>query len=298
MKRYLLGVVGAAMIVVTGVAIAQHLRPEDLAAAPETVPAKREAYGSDPQQFGELRLPEGTGPFPIAVIIHGGCWTKGFATLAYMSPLADGLAATGIASWNIEYRQLGDAGGGWPGTFIDWAAATDHLRVLARRYPIDLSRVVVIGHSAGAPAALWVAARSRLPATSVIRGADPLKITAAVAIDGPVDLMAFIGPDKFVCDKSVVSAFMGGSPAKLPGRYGEANPIALLPSGVPAALVASNVLPPDEAERYRRAALAKGDRAEVLSLEGAGHFDMLSPAKPSGSLVEALIRQILALAKL
>ena len=297
MKRSLLAIVGAAMIGVTGLAIAQHLRPEDLAAGPGTAAAKREAYGTEPQQFGELRLPAGTGPFPIAVIIHGGCWTKGFATLAYMSPLADALAATGIASWNIEYRQLGDADAGWPGTFIDWAAATDHLRVLAVRYPIDLSRVLVIGHSAGAPAALWIAARGRLPATSVIRGADPLKITAAVAIDGPVDLMAFIGPDKFVCDKSVVSAFMGGSPAERPGRYAEANPIALLPSGVPALLVASDVLPPDEAESYKRIAMAKGDRVEVLLLEGAGHFDMLSPAKPSGSLVEARIRQILALAR-
>lgn len=297
MKRYLLGALGAALIAAAGLAVAQHLRPEDLAAHAGTIPVKREAYGADPLQFGELRLPEGAGPFPVAVIIHGGCWTKGMATLSYMSPLAEALARMGVASWNIEYRQLGDAGAGWPGSFLDWAAATDHLRSLAQRYPLDLTRVVAAGHSAGAPAALWLAARHRLPATSAIRGGDPLAIAAAVAIDGPVDLMAFIGPDKFVCDTSVVSAFMGGTPAEQPGRYAEANPIARLPTGVPAALIASSVLTPAEADRYRRAAAAKGDRVELLSLEGAGHFDMLAPEKPAGALVDALILQILAFAK-
>jgi acetyl esterase/lipase len=297
MKRYLLGALGAAMIAVAGLAIAQHLRPEDLAAYAGTISVQREAYGTDPLQFGELRLPEGTGPFPVAVIIHGGCWTKGMATLSYMSPLADALARKGVASWNIEYRQLGNAGAGWPGSFLDWAAATDHLRSLAQRYPIDLTRVIAIGHSAGAPAALWIAARHRLAATSAIRGGDPLEIAAAVAIDGPVDLMAFIGPDKFVCDKSVVSDFMGGTPSEQPGRYAEANPIALLPLDVPVALIASNVLTPAESDRYRRAAAAKGDRVELLSLEGAGHFDMLAPGKPAGAVAEALILQILAFAK-
>jgi len=166
---------------------------------PVSGPVSIDSYGSDTLQVGELRLPTGKGPFPVAVIIHGGCWTKGVATRTYMSPLATSLTAKGVATWNIEYRQLGDKGGGWPGSYNDWANGTDHLRALAQRFPLDISRVIVLGHSAGASAALWVAARGKLPPTSPIRGGDPLRVLAAVAIDGPGDLAGFIGRDSKIC---------------------------------------------------------------------------------------------------
>ncbi|HSI50544.1 MAG TPA: hypothetical protein VLA61_19935 [Ideonella sp.] len=94
-------------------------------AGPVLPPKAVIAYGSSPLQFGELRLPPGDGPFPVAVLIHGGCWTSSFATLRSTAALASELTRFGIASWNIEYRQRGDAGGGWPGTYRDWAAALD-----------------------------------------------------------------------------------------------------------------------------------------------------------------------------
>jgi len=270
-------------------ACAQHMNPDSLAKTPVSPPTQTQPYGPDAQEFGQLRLPKGPGPFPLVVIIHGGCWTKGFADLSYMRPLAADLTAKGAATWNVEYRQLGDPGGGWPGTFQDWAAATDHVRVLAKAYPLDLTRVVVTGHSAGAHAALWLAARQRLAAASPIRGDRPLAIKATVPIDGPGDITAFIGPDQQICGAPVIANLMGGLPGQVPARYAQGNPIQLLPSHVPAALVASVVLPPKDAEDYRRAATAKGDKVEVLVLKDAGHFDMLSPTTPSGAATEALI---------
>src|SRR5215831_16063057 len=133
----------------------QRLGPRDIDALAATEPVAMQKYGPEPLQFGELRLPEGKGPFPVAVIIHGGCWTKGFATLRNTAPIASELAKKGVATWNIEYRQVGDVGGGWPGTFTDWGAGADYLRALTNSCPLDLSRVLVIGHSAGAHAALW-----------------------------------------------------------------------------------------------------------------------------------------------
>jgi acetyl esterase/lipase len=287
----------AAMLGLAPPAAAQHLRPTDLAGMAVPAPSKIEAYGADPLQFGELRLPKGAGPFPVAVIIHGGCWTKGFATLSYMSPLAAALADRGVATWNIEYRQLGDKGGGWPGSFLDWAAATDHLRALAKAYPLDLTRVIVVGHSAGAHAALWVASRSKLATNSEIRGGEPLKISAAVAIDGPGELKPFIGPDQRICGKPVIAALMGGGPQDTPGHYAQGDPVELLPSGAPTVMISSAVLQPDEAERYRTAATAKGDQVEVLDLRGAAHFDMLDAKNPPGAVVQALIVQALALSR-
>ena len=122
---------------------AQTMVSRDVDALPASAPTLVAAYGSDPHQVGELRLPPGKGPFAVVEVVHGGCWTKGFATLKNTAALASALTSLGYATWNIEYRQIGDKGAGWPGTFKDWAAATDYLQVLAQSQPISLGRVAV-----------------------------------------------------------------------------------------------------------------------------------------------------------
>lgn len=271
-------------------ASAPHLGPDSPNHLSETQPALVAHYGSDPLEIGELRLPEGKGPFPVAVVIHGGCWTKGFAQMRHTAALASALTAAGIATWNVEYRQVGDPGGGWPGTFEDWGAATDYLRTLAKQYPLDLSRVVVTGHSAGAHAALFVASRARLPAKSVIRGTNPLPIHAVVAIDGPGDIAAIIGPAAKICGKHAIEQLMGGSPAAVPDRYAQGSPRSLLPLGVRQVLVsASPVLTPQAAEAYREAATAAGDKVDVRILGDSGHFEPISPGTSEERDVQNLI---------
>jgi acetyl esterase/lipase len=267
----------------------QRLGPRDVDALPETEPVAVQKYGTDPLQFGELRLPPGKGPFPVAVIIHGGCWTKGFATLRNTAPIASELAKKGVATWNIEYRQVGDAGGGWPGTFCDWGAAADHLRVLANSYPLDLTRIVVMGHSAGAHAALWVAARPRLPANSEIRGRDPIPVRAAVAIDGPGDLAGSAGFLAKVCGKPVVESLMGGTTQEQPERYRQASPQALLPLGVKQFLIAAPVLTLEKAQEYQKLAREKGDEVEILAPPDTGHFEVIAPGRAPWRVVEELI---------
>lgn len=273
---------------------AQHLGPVEVAKLPSSAPTIVEAYGTDPLQFGELRLPPGRGPFPVAIIIHGGCFTKGFATLSYMAPIASALRHQGIATWNIEYREVGDVGGGWPGSFEDWAAATDHVRSLAKRYPLDLSRVVAVGHSAGASAALWIAGRETLPRSSEIRGGDPLRLIATFAIDGPADLAAWIGEDARICHMPVIAPLFGGAPAQVPEHYAQGNPLSLLPLKVPQVLIASSVLTESDAATFKTQATAKGDTVTVLTLQDAGHFDMLAPADASWSQIEKLILHSIA----
>ena len=273
-------------------AAAREMNPADVSKLPETAPVAVDRYGAAPLQFGELRLPPGPRPkrnLPVAIVIHGGCWTKGFETLRGTSPIASALAAQGIATWNIEYRQIGDAGAGWPGTFQDWAAATDHLRVLAGSYPLDLKRVIVVGHSAGAHAALWVATRPKLPATSAVRGARPLPIRAAVAIDGPGDLAPFVGRDAQVCGKPVIAPLLGGTPDAVPDRYRDGSPFANLPLGVPQVVVASTVFTPADAEAYRAGAAAKGDAVTVVTTAGSDHFNIIAPGEPQWAEVQAAI---------
>jgi pimeloyl-ACP methyl ester carboxylesterase len=174
--------------------------------------------------------------------------------------------------------------------FLDLGAATDHLRVLARTQPLDLGRVVAVGHSAGAHGALFIASRGKLAPDSEIRGADPLPVHAAVAIDGPGDIRTMMnGVDEAICGMPVMAPLFQGTIAERPGRYREANPAEQLPLGVPQYLVASTVLQPDAAQAYRAAAVAAGDVAEVLTLRNAGHFNMIAPGEPSWTEVETLI---------
>lgn len=280
----------AAAALIAGPAAGQGMGPRDVDALPAAAASLTAAYGSGPLQYGELRLPPGKGPFPVVMVVHGGCWTRGFATLRNTAPLASALTRRGFATWNVEYRQMGDAGAGWPGTFQDWGAAADHLRVLARSQPLDLGRVAVIGHSAGAHAALWIAARPKLAAGSAIRGgADPLPVNAAVAIDGPGDLKAFVGLDAQVCGRPVLAPFMGAAPAAAPERWAEGSPVQLLPLGTPQYLIASRVLRAPDAYDYKKRAAAKGDRVEVLAVKDGGHFDIIAPGTIAWRQVEPFL---------
>ena len=295
-RRYILAAFCLIFGQLTASASAQpSMRPRDVDALVSSTPALIAKYGTDALQFGELRLPKSDkgdkdeGPFPVLMVIHGGCWTKGFAQARNTAALASKLAESGIATWNIEYRQVGDEGGGWPGSFQDWAAATDYLRVLAKTQPLDLSRIAVTGHSAGAHAALWIAARSKLAKSSEIRGDDPLPVHGAIAIDGPGDIASLIGLDAKICGKPVIEPLMGGSPTTQPARYAQGSPSALLPLGVPQYLIASRVLLPDDARKYQAQAKAAGDRVELLVPTPAGHFDIIAPGSAIWPTVEVFI---------
>jgi len=125
------------------------MTPQELTAVPARPADMRVEYGPDSNQFGELRLPAGSGPHPVVALIHGGCFKAAYASLRDLAPTGDALKAQGIATWNVEYRRLGQPGGGWPGTYQDVGHAVDQLRALAETYRPDLNRVVIVGHSAG-----------------------------------------------------------------------------------------------------------------------------------------------------
>lgn len=232
---------------------------------------QRIAYGKDEFQFGELRLPKGSAhkPYPVAVIIHGGCWLAEYG-LSYMSHLSADLAEAGVATWSIEYRRIGNAGGGWPGTFEDAARATDHLRELARTYPLDLKRVVAIGHSAGGHLALWLAARKKMPKGSPAYSANPLPLRGVVSLAGITDLRK----TGTACDKEAVRLMNGSD------RYNLASPIELLPLKVTSSIVQGNadpIIPTAMATEFVDAAKKKGDVAQLVLIEKAGHFELVDP---------------------
>lgn len=250
------------------------------------------AYGSDSLAFGELRLPPGAGPHPVAIVVHGGCWRSEY-DLKHIGPLSAALTYKGVATWTLEYRRIGDAGGGWPGTFEDVSRGADHLRELASRFSLDLSRVVAVGHSAGGHLALWLAARKNLPASSALHSANPLPLRGVVALAAITDLREY-ARDSSYCNASV-PLLLGGTAAEVPDRYAETSPIDLLPLGVPVRLVhgsGDKVVPVAQGQAFAAAAKQRGDDARFVPVEGAGHFDLIAPAAPAWREVERAVLEL------
>ncbi|HEX6109369.1 MAG TPA: alpha/beta hydrolase [Ktedonobacteraceae bacterium] len=264
---------------------------------PDEQPAKisapikplRLAYGPDPLQFGDLYVPNEPGLYPIVILIHGGYWRARYG-LDLMNSLAEDLAKRGYAAWNIEYRRVGNPGGGWPGTFLDVALATDFLRKLAPSYKLDLQRVVPIGHSAGGHLALWLAARPRIPLfvhNSPLAGsqqpgdneenATPLMLAGAISLAGVIDLeMAW----RLHLSNGAVVELLGGSFTDVPERYVAASPAAMLPLGVPLVLIHGtndDSVPLQVSQAYTNAARAVNDPVTYIELEGVDHFDVIDP---------------------
>lgn len=259
-------------------------------------PSKPDAilhYADHPRGFAELRLPKGAqagkGPFPLAVIFHGGCWKTGVATQAYMGPLATRWQELGIATLNVDYREVGD-GGGWPGSFEDWNAASELIDQVWRKYPIDRDRVTLVGHSAGALPALWLAevqAAADAPAGARLA----LLARGAVIFDGPADLALERDGFDSLCGFPSVDPFMGGSVEQVPERYAAISPSYHEPRLKHVLFVQAKL--PAPAERAQQAMRDALIRVDLRPNPGASHFDIITPGAPAYAANEDNVLKVL-----
>lgn len=277
---------------------------QDSGRAPERI-----KYGAADTSFGELLVPQGGGPFPVAVLLHGGCWLSTRGNVEQMRPIATMLARHGVASWNVEYRRVGHAGGGWPGTFRDVSDATDFVRDLARTHPLDTTRVALVGHSSGGYFAAWVAGRHHLPSGTPLVGKSPLKPAGLVLLDAFLDprVIDSQGVDgRLFCDEPILSRLIGGQPDAVPDQLRLASPLELLPFEVPQEYVVSSRRYPSTPPRpladgrttlsaleYPVLAEQAGDRVTVQIVPDAAHFDFLQPGTDAWPAVETAVTRVL-----
>jgi acetyl esterase/lipase len=230
---------------------------------PPPAASERHVYGSRPLQFGDLRRPDAKGPHPLVILIHGGAWKSTF-NLIHTGHMAIALTEQGYATFNVEYRRVGDPGGGWPGSYEDVLAAIDY----ALRLPeIDPTRVAVAGHSAGGHLALLAASQRQLPVIPMAAGSD---------------LEAWQSEASF--------AFLGD------GSRSEASPRNRIPLGVRQIFVHGtddDQVPFWLSSDFVEAAQQAGDNAELVMLEGAGHFDMIDPQSRHWPRLVESVRSIL-----
>lgn len=235
-------------------------------------------YGGDENQFIDLRMPKAKGPHPLAIVIHGGYWRAQY-DLGYAGHLCAALTAKGLATANLEYRRVGNAGGGWPGTFADVRAAYQFLTQLPaqnlRPYEFDLRRVVVIGHSAGGQLGLCL-------------GAHEAGVKAVISLAGVVDLRRTY---ELHLSNDAVVEFLGGTPAEVRDHYREADPMKLA-IGARQWLVhgaVDDVVPPAFSRDYARAKQMSKEDARWLEIAGAGHFEVVDPRSAAWKDVERVV---------
>ena len=264
----------------------------DLLSRERAKPAAVVAYGTAPHQFGELWLPSGRGPFPTVVLIHGGCWLANLPGTELMAYMAADLQARGYAVWSIDYRRIGEAGGGYPGTFRDTASALDKLKAIAPARKLDLSHLVAVGHSAGAQLALWAAARGKLAKESPIGSVDPIAIKGVVSLAGIDDLKAYRSDGPEACGGPETIDALIGEALRNGNAYADTSPAALLPLGVPQAVISGAldpIVPPKFGWDYAMAAASAGDQVRELTLQDAGHFELIDPASAAWAKVRTEI---------
>jgi acetyl esterase/lipase len=239
----------------------------------------RVAYGGDKNQFVDLRLPKQKGPHALAFVIHGGYWRARY-DLEYAGHLCAALTAKGIATANLEYRRVGNPGGGWPGTFADIRAGYQFLTQNARKYEFDTRRIVGIGHSAGGQLGLCLAAHET-------------GVKAAISLAGVVDLQRAY---QLHLSNDAVVEFLGGKPAEVADHYREADPMKLA-IGARQWLVhgaMDDIVPPAFSKEYVSAKQKMKEDARLVEIARAGHFEVVDPRSGAWKDVERVVMEAAA----
>jgi acetyl esterase/lipase len=248
---------------------------QDILSQPQPPPDERVVYGADANQFLEVRLPHTNGPHSVLLNIHGGYWRAQY-DLAHAGHLCEALRAAGVATVNIEYRRVGNAGGGWPGTFEDIRSAYRFVQQEHSRFHLDLDSVVVMGHSAGGQLALCLAAHE----TSVLR---------AISLAGVVDLRKGYA---LHLSRDAVAEFLGGKPDAVPEHYREADPMEL---SIPRARqwllhgTEDDIVPPEFSRDYATQKKKAGESVQLIEIPRAGHFELIDPASEAFKQVTSTV---------
>ncbi len=231
----------------------------------------RVSYGSDRNQFIDLRFAQGQAPQSLAIVIHGGYWRASY-DLAYAGHLCAALTAKGIATANVEYRRVGNQGGAWPGAFADVQSAYQFLLQNAGRYEFEARRVIAVGHSAGAQLALCLAAHEA-------------GIESVISLAGVIDLQRAY---ELHLSNDAVAEFLGGTPGEVPDHYREADPMNLKIAARQWIMQGSadDIVPPAFSRDYVTKKRKEKEDAQLVAIAGAGHFEVVDPRSPAWKDVE------------
>jgi acetyl esterase/lipase len=254
---------------------------------------ERTHYGSDPNQFADLRFPNEKGRSPLLFVVHGGFWQSRY-DLSHIGHLCAALTSKGIITCSIEYRRIGNPGGGWPGTFQDVSLATRNLlQKMWNDSRFDRDRTAIVGHSAGGHLALWLVGSHRVSKSSPLHDNPRRNIGGAISLAGVSDLrLAW----RQRLGHGIVTQLMEGTPDEYPDRYDAGSPIELLPMGARQVLVhgvADDIVPVSQSEAFVQRAEKLGDRPALVKLDGTAHFELIDPESKAWPSVARAVLSLL-----
>lgn len=219
-------------------------------------------------------IPDGAGPFPAAILVHGGAWVTGDKR-GTVRPLFDPLAQASFAWFSINYRLLAardpaallspSSVAALAGAVEDVHAAAAFVRSRAADYNIDPRRLALIGESAGAHLVSMAALKSP-------PGAAP---QAVVAFYGPSDLVALLESSGRI--PAALRQAVSGSPAAavLTAGLRDLSPRTWVRSDAPPFLLihgtADALVPYQQSVEMCAALQAAGAACELFPVQGAGH---------------------------
>ena len=223
------------------------------------------SYGAQSQQT-LTHFPRGTTNAEPVLIIHGGCWSNAYG-VDHALPMAEALATLKLDVWAVEYRRVGDEGGGWPGSLQDIKSAVRHVSEITGTSPL------LVGHSAGGHLALKAAEDADLPVRGVI------------ALAPITDLVSY-GAEKGSC-QSMVAKFMGDETYQPRAAYREAS-VSVEAVSLPMKVIIGDADPIVGAEQVVTFA-----SSQLIELPKAGHFDLIHPETPAFRVVKSTVEQLL-----
>jgi acetyl esterase/lipase len=247
---------------------------EDILNLPAPAADRRVAYGTDANQFVDLRWPKLRAPeagFPLVINIHGGFWRARY-DLIHAGHLCAALTNRGLVTANLEYRRVGNEGGGWPGTLADICQAYDFLVEHAAEYKINAGNILIMGHSAGGQLALCLAAQK-----PHVRG--------VISLAGVVDLQRAY---QLHLSHDAVVEFLGGTPSEVPRLYREADPMRFSVKVARQVLLHGSIDEEVPLEFSRAYIASKGGEEDVqlIEIRDAGHYQFIDPRTAAWRVVE------------
>jgi acetyl esterase/lipase len=253
---------------------------EDILSLPPPPADRRVAYGADPNQFIDVRIPAGKGPHPALLNVHGGFWRAKY-DLGHAGHLCDALRSAGVATFNVEYRRVGNEGGGWPGSFADIRSAYNYVRQAHAGFHLDEQRLTVMGHSAGGQLALCLAGHES-------------SLRSAISLAGVADLKrAFT----LHLSNDAVVEFLGGKPSEVPEHYHEADPMEISVTHAGQWILhgtEDDTVPVAFSRDYAAAKKKAAERVELMEVAKAGHFDFIDPRSDAWKQVKSAVLSALA----
>ena len=231
----------------------------------------------------DVYVPDGAGPFPAVVLIHGGAFMMG--DKGGEATLAKALTAKGYVAVSINYRLSGEAR--FPAQVYDIKAAVRFMRAKAATYRINPLKIGSWGGSAGGNLSAMLGTTggvAELEGAELGNGGESSRVLASVDWFGPINFTTMDAEALALgftiatnAATSPESKYLGSAVPTIPDLVAKANPASYISSDDAAFFIqhgsADKNIPYTQSVNFHQALVkVKGaDQASYELIAGAGH---------------------------